>query len=97
MDVARIVAETPAASPPAAPAAVTATKVPTPQNSFKFPNFDGTDDKWVAFSRSVTKSLEMPCFNPGSDTHVTTDAKKTQNAQLQLPLRGTHQGGRGSV
>ena len=83
MDITCIVAETLAASAPAAPAAATATKVPAPHNSFKFPNFNGTEDKWIAFSRSVSQFLEMPCFNPGSDTLVTTDANKTQSLQLR--------------
>ena len=84
-DISRIVVETLAASASAAPspAAATATKVPAPHSSFKFPIFDGTEDKYVAFSRSVTQSLEMPCFDPGSDALVTTDANKTQSAQLR--------------
>ena len=57
--------------------------MPAPHSSFKFPIFDGTEDKYVAFSRSVTQSLEMPCFDPGSDALVTTDANKTQSAQLR--------------
>ena len=89
MDGARIFAESLAATAPTAPTAVTATKVPAPYSSFKFPNFNDTEDKWVAFSRSVTQSLEMPCFAPGSDTLVTIDTNKAQSAQLRNCLYAT--------
>ena len=78
MDVARIIAESLAVAAPAASATATATKVPAPHSSFKFPNFDGTENKWVGFSRSVTQSLKMPCFASGSDTLVTTDTRILQ-------------------
>ena len=57
--------------------------MPAPHSSFKFPIFDGTKDKYVAFGRSVTQSLEMPCFDPGSNVLVTTDANKIQSVQLR--------------
>ena len=79
LDVAHIVAEGIAA----ATSATATTKVPAPHSSFNFLNFDDTEDKWVAFSRSVTQPLEMPCFTPGSDTLLTTNANKTQSAQLR--------------
>ena len=79
LDAAYLVAESLVATTPAAAPA----KVPAPHSSFKFPNFDGTEDNWVSFSRNVTQSLEMPYFVPGLDTLVTTNTNKTQSSQIR--------------
>ena len=57
-----------------------------PPSNFKFPPFDGTECKRVAFNRNVTQSLEMPCFAPGSDELVTTTSNAVQSAQLRNAL-----------
>ena len=46
----------------------------------------GTDSKWVAFNRSLTQSLEMDCFTPGSDDLVTTPSNRVQSTQLRTAL-----------
>ena len=76
-DVARLVTEAVAAANTAP------TRVPS---SFKLPPFDGTDGKWVAFSRSLSQSLEMDCFAPGSDDLVTTPSNRVQSSQLRTAL-----------
>ena len=76
-DIARLVAESVAAAT-ASPA-----RVPS---SFKLPPFDGSDNKWVAFNRSLTQSLEMDCFAPGSDDLVTTPSNRVQSTQLRTAL-----------
>ena len=60
--------------------------MPAFPSNFKFPPFDGTEDKWVAFNRKVTQSLEMPRFAPGSDELVTTASNTVQSAQLRNAL-----------
>ena len=67
-------------------AAAVPPKVPASPSNFKFPPFDGTKGKWVAFNRIVTQSLEMPYFAPGSDELVTTASNAIQSAQLRNAL-----------
>ena len=69
-----------------AAAAAVPPKVPASPSSFKFPPFDSTEGKWVAFNGNATQSLEMPCFASGSDELVTTASNAVQSAQLHNVL-----------